>query len=199
MKKAVLACIACTWSVASFQASHAQDAPSRAGAASIETIITEVARTTGKEFIVDPRVRAEVWVIRKDASALSYADLLAILQVHGFTAVEGDRFTRIVPDASVRQLALPVATTKQKFDDFQHITKVIPVRSTPAAHLVPLLRPLLPQQAHLAASICTNDLMIVDTAANVSRIEALVATLDKGEPYKPTECLAPMAAAEPRQ
>jgi general secretion pathway protein D len=59
----------------------------------------------------------------------------------------------------------------------------------PAAQLVPLLRPLLPQQAHLVAVPCTNVLLIADTFGNVQRIEKLVRVLDvAGEPYKPEKC-----------
>jgi general secretion pathway protein D len=69
------------------------------------------------------------------------------------------------------------------------------VKSVPAAQLVPILRPLLPQQAHLVAIACTNVLVIVDTFANVQRIEKLVRALDTaGEPYKSDKCGAEAVA-----
>lgn len=195
MKNAVLACVACMGGLMALSGVSAQDEPAWASTIPIEAIIEEVAKTTGKEFIVDPRVRAEVMMVRKDMSDLTYADLLAILQVHGFAAVEGDRFIKIVPDAGMRQLPSPVVSANEQFDDSAQITKVIRVRSTPAAQLVPVLRPLMPQQAHLSASVCTNDLIIVDSAANVRRIEEIVASLDNGKPYKPS-CPEPIAASD---
>jgi hypothetical protein len=50
------------------------------------------------------------------------------------------------------------------------------------------LRPLLPQQAHLAAAICSNAILMVDTYANIKRIESVIAALDTGEPYKVDRC-----------
>jgi len=61
----------------------------------------------------------------------------------------------------------------------------------PAAQLVPILRPLLPQYAHLAALPYENTLLIVDRYANVKRIEAIVKALDVGTPYKPEKCESP--------
>jgi len=62
------------------------------------------------------------------------------------------------------------------------------VNSVPATQLVPILRSLLPQSAHLAAAQCTNELIIVDTFANVRRIEALVAAMDQGSALALPKC-----------
>jgi hypothetical protein len=60
--------------------------------------------------------------------------------------------------------------------------------------LVPILRPLIPQMGQLAAAYCSNDLLIVDTFANVKRIESLVHALDTGTPYKAEKCEMPNPA-----
>lgn len=155
----------------------------------ITSLISTVAKKSGKKFVIDPRVRSDVVLIEQRAAAISYEDFLTVLQTHGFAAVETGNLVRIVPDAVVRQLSLPIVRGKEKHFDAEYVTKVVRVRSVPAAMLVPMLRPLLPQQAHLAAAVCSNDLVIVDTAGNVKRIEALVHALDQGsEPYTPEHC-----------
>ncbi len=65
------------------------------------------------------------------------------------------------------------------------------MKSIPSAQIVPILRSLLPQSAHLAAMSCTNELLIVDTYANVRRIEGIVAAMDKGEPLALPKCTSP--------
>ena len=85
-------------------------------------------------------------------------------------------------------------TSGQTFPDAQVVNYVIPVKNGPAAYLVPILRPLLPQMAHLAAAVCSNSLLIVDSFANVRKIETLVKTLDVGTPYKPEKCEMPSPA-----
>lgn len=49
--------------------------------------------------------------------------------------------------------------------------------------------PLLPSEAHLASFKCSNRLVVVDTYANVRRIEALIRALDVGDrPYPLSGC-----------
>jgi type II secretory pathway component GspD/PulD (secretin) len=92
-------------------------------------------------------------------------------------------------------LPLPLISGTETRPNAEFVSKVLTVKSVPAAHLVPILRPLLPQQAHLVAFPCTNVLVLVDTFANVQRIEKLVRAIDTaGEPYKSDKCGAEVAA-----
>jgi type II secretory pathway component GspD/PulD (secretin) len=154
----------------------------------ILTSLKAVAKKTGKKIIVDPRVRGNVQLLGEDVSNVTYSDLLTILQIQGFTAIEGGGFLRVIPDAIVRQSALPLIVGTTTYPDAQYVTAVIPVHTVSAASLVPILRPLLPQQAHFAAANCSNAVLMVDTYANVRRIESLIAALDTGDPYKAAGC-----------
>lgn len=168
----------------------AQSEPSPSGAVPVEKLVTAVAKRTGKKFIIDPRVRAEVTVIGQDPTSVDYATLLMILSVHGFVAVEQGGYVKVIPDANARQVPLPLATGKESYAEGEFVNRVIAVKNAPAAQLVPILRPLLPQYAHLVAFPCKNALLIVDSYANVKRIEQIVRALDTGEPYTPPACEA---------
>jgi len=162
----------------------------------ILTFLKAVAKRTGKKIIVDSRVRGNVQLLGEDVSSVTYSDLLTILQMQGFTAVEGGGFLRVIPEAIIRQSAVPLVVGNATYPDAQYVSALIPVRKVPAGSLVPILRPLLPQQAHLAAAMCSNTLLMVDTFANVRRIESLVAALDTGDTYKADKCdNAPRASA----
>jgi general secretion pathway protein D len=94
----------------------------------------------------------------------------------------------VIPDANVRQMPLPLMTGKESYSDGEYVNRLIVVKNAPAAQLVPILRPLLQQSAHLVAFPCKNTLLMVDTYANVKRIEQIVRALDTGEPYTPPSC-----------
>jgi type II secretory pathway component GspD/PulD (secretin) len=79
------------------------------------------------------------------------------------------------------------------YPDAQWVTTVIAIKNVPAATLVPILRPLLPVSAHLAAAVCSNSLLITDTFAKVRLLEKLVSSLDVGSPYVPRSCEAESA------
>jgi general secretion pathway protein D len=152
-------------------------------------IIQGVAKKTGKKYLIDPRVHAQVQLIGQEISSITYSDLLSILMLNGYTAVDEGGYIMVLPDASGRTLPVPQSVSaRETFPDAMVVSKVIPVKNMPAAFLVPLLRPLLPQQAHLAAAYCSNAILMVDTFANVKRIEALIEALDTGTPFKPEKC-----------
>ena len=192
MRASIHACIALGLSLIGgygwAQISSAPGGSTQAGSVPISQLISTVARSAGKKFIIDPRVQSEALIVGQNPADLTYGDLLMVLQVNGFAAVEGGGYVRVVPDAIVRAMALPQVSTNDKRPDAEYVSRVIPVRNIPAASLVPILRPLLPQQAHLAAAICSNTLIVVDTFANVKRIEALVQSVDMGEPYRSKKC-----------
>jgi len=157
----------------------------------IVQIIAAVAHKTNRKFLMDPRVEAKVHLIGEEPSQVSYNELLTILELHGYVTAESTGYVLVLPDANARQSAQPQLTKGQTFPDAQIVNHTITIQSVPAAHLVPILRPLLPQYAHLAALPCENTLLIVDRYANVKRIEAIVKALDVGTPYKPEKCESP--------
>lgn len=151
-------------------------------------LIETVSKKTSKTFIVDPRVSGNANLIGLDPSKITYPDLLNILQVHGYAAVESNGIVRVIPDALVRTTPTPLVTGNEKLPDAEVVTRVVRVKSVPAAQLVPILRSLLPQNAHMAAMTCTNELIIVDTYANVRRIEGIIASMDKGDALALPKC-----------
>jgi general secretion pathway protein D len=157
----------------------------------IDKVIEAVARRTGKKFVLDLRVHAQVHIVGEDLNHLTYVELLTILPLYGFTAVESGGFVLVVPQTNIRAMPLPQIAGKETYPDSQYVSIVIPVTKLPAGSLVPILRPLLPPYAHLAAASCSNSLLMVDTYANVRRIESLVKALDTGDPFTPAKCESP--------
>jgi general secretion pathway protein D len=165
---------------------------------SVTELISAVAAKSGKKFIVEPRVQAEITLLGQEPASVTIADLATILQVYGFTLFEGGGYVRVVPDAWARVMPTPIVSGNEKRADGEYVTRIIKVKSMPAVHLVPLLRPIVPQNGHLVAVPCTNVLMLVDTFANARRLEAVVQSLDTGgEPYRPEPCAAPRETAPP--
>jgi general secretion pathway protein D len=154
----------------------------------IAHLIATVAKKTGKKFVIDPRVRGEAVIVGQDPSNVTYGDLLTVLHVYFYTAVESGGYVNVIPDASVRQSSVPEVTGKESRPDAEFVTKVIVVKNQSAAQMVPILRPLIPQVGHLAAFPCSNRLILVDTFANVQRLQRIIDELDVGEPLKMEKC-----------
>jgi general secretion pathway protein D len=147
----------------------------------IQVIADVVAEATGKVFIIDPRVRAQVTMMNPQpmTAAQLYAFFLSILQVNNFVALESGGVVKIVPDVNVRSTPgndLP-ATVNPNSDEI--VTQVITAKNISAAQLATVLRPLVAQYGNLAPVPGTNSLLITDRANNVSRIMRIVARVDQ--------------------
>jgi general secretion pathway protein D len=145
----------------------------------IQSLIATVSKQTGRNFVVDPRVKAKVTVISTDpvdADGL-YEVFLSVLQVHGYSAVPAGDLIKIVPDVTAKQGPVPILGDDADSSD-QLVTQVIKVINVPAAQLVPILRPMVPQQGHLAAYAATNSLIITDRSSNIQRLTAIIDRID---------------------
>lgn len=149
--------------------------------ADINALIGTVAEVTGKNFIVDPRVKGKVTVISSRAMNADevYQVFLSILKVHGFAVVPSGEVMKIVPDVSAKQDSIPNVSDETPGRGDEMVTRVIQVDNVAAAQLVPILRPLVPQQGHLAAYPETNVLIISDRAENVARLVDIIRRVDK--------------------
>ena len=149
--------------------------------ADIRALISTVSKFTGKNFIIDPRVKAKVTVI--SAKTLTpeevYEVFLSVLQVHGYAAVPSGSVIKIVPEVNAKQGSLPMAEDSDQFPGDELVTKILRLDHVPAAQLVPILRPLVPQQGHLAAYNPTNTLIITDHAGNIQRLMKIIAEVDR--------------------
>jgi general secretion pathway protein D len=159
--------------------------------ADLSQIIQAVSEVTGKNFIIDPRVNAKVTMLSATpmSPAAFYEAFLAVLQVYGYVAVPAGKVIKIIPNTDARQLPsidLPndVSSTSDEI-----VTQIITMKNVSAAQLVPLLRPLIPQQGHLAAYPSGNMLIISDRASNVNRIMKIIARMDESGD-EPVEVIA---------
>src|ERR1700722_1100760 len=149
--------------------------------ADITQIIEAVSMSTGKNFIVDPRVRAQVTMLSSTPMTPDqfYQAFLAILQVHGFVAVPAGNVVKIIPDANMRQYPSNDLPNSVSSTSDELVTQVLAVKNVGAAQLVPVLRPLMPQNAQLSAVTGANILIISDRASNVNRMMRIIARIDE--------------------
>jgi len=147
----------------------------------ITSIAEAVSNVTGKNFIIDPRVRAQVTMLSTTPMSPDafYEAFLSILQVYGFIAVPAGKVVKILPDANARQVPANDLPDSVSSTSDEIVTQVIAVKSISAVQLVPILRPLIPQYGHLAAYPASNILIISDRAANVNRIMRIIKRIDQ--------------------
>lgn len=149
--------------------------------ADLGAVISSIAEATGKNFIVDPRVKGKVTLIsnRPMSKGEVYKVFLSILEVHGYTAIPSGEAIKIMPDADAKHTSMPFVTESRPGTGDEAVTRVIQVEHVTAAQLVPILRPLVPPQGHLAAYPQSNVLIISDRAANIARLVKIIERIDQ--------------------
>lgn len=148
--------------------------------ADIRAFIEFVAGFSGKNFLVDNRVKGKVTIISPTpiSEEHAYEVFLSVLEVNGFATVPGTSITKIVPRAESKQKALPVRMDQSITDDSM-VTQVMKLRFADAQQLVALIRPLISPNSHLVAYPRGNMLLLTDSASNIKRIQHIMNLLDR--------------------
>src|SRR6185312_7886538 len=178
--------------------------------ADIDAVVKAIAELTGRNFVVDPKIKGTVNIVsaRPVPKSLVYPTLLSALRMQGIVAIEGDNVVKLVPEADARTQAAAGATNAG--GDNRLVTRVVTLRYESAVQLVNVLRPLIAPNNTIAAYPASNALVITDYADNLRRIERviaspidLVATVNRllnetgtGQPVDPTQRV--MLVADPR-
>jgi general secretion pathway protein D len=151
----------------------------------IQELIKFVAEVTGTTIVVDPAVKGKVKVVSsKPVSRDELYDLfLSILDVHGYTAVRSGGVVRVIQSKDARSSPVSVADDSKRPAD-EYVTQVIRLDNISAAKLIPVLRPLVPQQAHMAAYAPSNAIIISDVSANIDRIRDIIERMDNSAVQK---------------
>ena len=149
--------------------------------ADIRSVIDMVSGITGKNFIIDPRVKGKVTLVSSTPVEPEdvYDIFLSIMKVHGYVALQAGGVVNIMPaNEGVRGAPLGAASTEE---DGQMQVRVVSVENVKATQLVPSLKPLMSKNGHLSAHSSSNSLVISDTGRRVERLIDIVRRLDVKE------------------
>ncbi len=152
--------------------------------ADIASAVQAVAAATGRNFIVDPRVKGQVTIrFEKPVPPQKvFQALLTQLRLAGFAVVEHDGVYQVVPEADAKLQSGPVgvglAPSRIPGRGDQVVTQIFQLRNASASSLLPVLRPLISPNNTINVSPSGNALVVTDYADNLKRIARIIAALD---------------------
>lgn len=146
--------------------------------ADIESVVKAVSQISGRNFLVDPRVKGTVNVVsgKPVPRELAYQILVSALRLQGFAVVEQDGIARIVPESDAKVQAGPVG--RPGHSSGHVITQVFQIRYESATQLVNAIKPLVANNNAISTVPGNNALIITDYADNLRRIEKIIEALD---------------------
>lgn len=147
--------------------------------ADIRTLIEWVAAQTGKNIVIDPRVKGQVTVATSEAVPPEDLNQLlsSVLSVHGYALIKEGSIYKVVPEADAKSSSLPVGERDAASGD--NVVKLFKLTNVSSTQLVNLLKPMVPQTAYISAYPDRNYIIVADRAVNIAKIDDLVTRLDQ--------------------
>ena len=142
--------------------------------ADIRAFIQDIARSTGRTFIVDPSVTGTVTVTsdRPLTPAETYEVFLSTLRANGLVVIPTSSGAyRIAPAQGAAQG--PATVGSERF-----ATEVFQLHHIDAASAAETIRPLVGPQGQVLANPNSNTVVVADFADNLARVRALIARID---------------------
>jgi general secretion pathway protein D len=150
--------------------------------ADLQVLVKFMSELTGRNFILDEKVRGRVTIISPSRITVdeAYRVFEAVLDVKGFTTVPVGAALKIIPARDAKQTGIPVTGPDRPLDGRAagYVTRLFPLKNIAAQDLVPVLTPLVSRDGSLLASQTTNTLIITDSTDNLERLNAIISQLD---------------------
>lgn len=146
----------------------------------LSEVLEAVRKNSKMTFLINSHVQPAVAVGQANVRDTDYATLLQILRNNDLAAVTVNDIVNVIPVGIVRQYPLPmISDADSSMSDEEWVTGVLRLENAPAAPMVPIMRPMMPQAGHLAANPMSNSVIIVDRLGNAKRIFSLIHQLDQ--------------------
>jgi general secretion pathway protein D len=151
--------------------------------AEIEGVVKVVSEITGKNFVIDPRVKGTITIVSAKPlpRAFVYEVFLSALRLQGFAAVEDRGIVKIIPEAEAKLHSAPTLVPGDKTgpagDRIE--TRVFTLDHESASQVLPILRPLIAPNNTITAYQNNNTLVITDYASNLQRLAKIIEAIDQ--------------------
>jgi general secretion pathway protein D len=148
--------------------------------AEIEAVARAMATITGRNVLVDPRVKGTMSLSTERAvpPAAAYNQFLAALRLQGYAVVESAGLSKVVPEADAKLQSGSVNTVQPRTGSGQIATQIFRLNHENANNLVPILRPLISPNNTINVNPGNNSLVITDYGDNLQRMGRIIAALD---------------------
>ena len=151
--------------------------------AEIESVARTMAVVTGRDVVVDPRVKGTMNLVtdRPVPPAAAFNQFATALRLQGFAVVESEGLYKIVPEADAKLQSNTVTTSTgatARSGGSQILTQVFKLNYESANNLLPVLRPLIAPNNTINVNPGNNSLVITDYAENMRRLGRIIAALD---------------------
>jgi general secretion pathway protein D len=147
----------------------------------IQVFIKFISELTGRNFIVDDKVRGRVTVLSPTPVSVdeAYTVFESVLEVNGFTTIPSEQgATKIVPSVSARQKSVAIGSTTSARSMDRFMTQIIPLEHSSSNEVRKILAPLISREGILVAYPPSETLILTDYQSNIQRMLTIIKSID---------------------
>ncbi|MBI6619148.1 type II secretion system secretin GspD [Pseudomonas corrugata] len=147
--------------------------------ADIQAVVRALSRSTGQQFLVDPRVKGNLTLVSEGQvpARQAYEMLLAALRMQGFSVVDVGGVAQVAPEADAKLLGGPIYSADKPAGNGM-LTRTFRLQYENAVNLIPVLRPIVSPNNPINAYPGNNTIVVTDYAENLSRVAQLIEGID---------------------
>ncbi|HLG18859.1 MAG TPA: type II secretion system secretin GspD [Bdellovibrionota bacterium] len=147
----------------------------------IQDIAKSISEITGKNFVLDDKVRGKITIISPAPVSIeeAYQAFLSALEVKNLTAIDVGKVTKIVPRRTAKEGAIRTVTDQAGAYGDELVTQLIPLQFISANEIREALNNLVSRSGGIVAYGPTNTLIVTDSASNIRRLMKIIQKLDK--------------------
>jgi len=147
----------------------------------IGVLVKFVSELTGKNFIIDDKVKGKVTVISPKKIPVEdvYKVFLSVLEVNGFTVVPSGDMTKIIPASFAREKSLETRIKNEPGSpDDRMITQIISLERANPDEVKRILDPIISKSSSVLSYPPAGMLVITDYLSNIKRLQEIISALD---------------------
>jgi general secretion pathway protein D len=158
----------------------------------IATMVKFISDLTGKNFVMDERVKGKISVYSpaKLSSEEAFNVFTSVLELKGFTLIQAGKVYKVVPLAVAKQSGTRLYSDKEKAPvNESYVARVITLENIPAQEALTFLQPTVSKDGHLSAFGPANMLLVVDSALNIQKVLEILKVIDAEKKRESAEIL----------
>ena len=147
----------------------------------ISTMVKFISDLTGKNFILDDRVKGKISVYSPSKLSINeaYNVFTSVLELKGFTVVQSGKVAKIVPSSAAKQSGFKLLRQGEQAPvNDSYVAQVTKLEYITAQEAVTFLQPMVSKDGHLSAFGPGNLLLMVDSSLNIRKLHGILMTID---------------------
>ena len=147
----------------------------------ISVLVKFVSELTGKNFIIDDKVKGKVTIISPKKIPLKdvYKVFLSVLEINGFTVVPAGNMIKIIPSALAREKGMETRLKNELVSpEDRMVTQIVTLERANPDEIKRVLDPIISKSSSVLSYPPAGILVITDYLSNIKRLQEIIFALD---------------------